>query len=193
MQNSIKIWIKGVILISRLKIFCEMAVVISMSVILSFFVIFRLPLGGSVTLAQTLPLIWFSLYRGCKYGTIASCVFGIVKLILSFSMPISDDMFIILYALILDYILSYMVIGFIPLYVKKIKNFRYKMLFGGIFANVLRMIISIISGALVWGKLLLCHKHVWCYSIAYNSSYMIPEIIITALCCFVVSDYKINL
>ena len=54
-----------------------MSVIISLSIVLSFFVIFRLPLGGSVTLAQTLPLIWFSLHRGCKYGVIASFIFGI--------------------------------------------------------------------------------------------------------------------
>ena len=179
--------------ISRLKIFCEMSVIISLSVILNFFVIFRLPLGGSVTLAQTLPLIWFSLHRGCKYGVIASFIFGIVKLILSFNMPLADNIFIILYALILDYILSYLVIGLTPLYVKNIKNFKYKMLLGGVFANILRLIINIISGALVWGRYLLCHKHAWCYSIVYNSSYMVPEIIITALCCLIIADYKIYL
>lgn len=179
--------------INRLKIFCEMSAIISLSVILSFFVIFRLPLGGSVTVAQTLPLIWFSLHRGCKYGVIASCIFGIIKLILSFSMPLGYDMFIILYAIILDYILSYIVIGLTPLYVKNIKNFKYKMLFGGIFSNILRLIINIISGALVWGRYLICHKNIWCYSIVYNSSYMIPEIIITALCCFIIADYKIYL
>lgn len=170
-----------------------MSVIISLSIVLSFFVIFRLPLGGSVTLAQTLPLIWFSLHRGCKYGVIASFIFGIVKLILSFSVPLGDDMFIILYALVLDYILSYVVIGLTPLYVKKVKNFRYKMLFGGIVSNIFRLIVNIISGALVWGRYLPCQKYAWCYSIAYNSSYMIPEIIITAFCCFIIADYKIYL
>ena len=179
------------ILISRLKILCEMSVVVSLSVILSFFIIFKLPLGGSVTLAQTLPIMWFALRRGCKCGIFASFVFGIIKLILSFNMPVADDMYIILYALILDYILGYIVIGMTPLYVKKIESFRYKLIFGGFFANILRLIINIISGVLVWGRYLLCHKHVWGYSIAYNCSYMIPEIILTAICCYFVSEYKI--
>ena len=170
-----------------------MSAIISLSMMLSFFIVFRLPLGGSVTLAQTLPLIWFALHRGCKYGTIASFIFGIVKLILSFSVPLGDDRFFILYALVLDYILSYVVIGLTPLYVKKIKNFKYKMLVGGIVSNVLRLIINIVSGAMVWERYLFCHKHAWGYSIVYNCSYMIPEIIITALFCLIIADYKIYL
>lgn len=57
----------------------------------------------------------------------------------------------------------------------------------------MRFLCSFLSGALLWGSYQSYYEwaegmSVWLYSFVYNSSYMLPELIITAIAaCLVVS------
>jgi len=52
----------------RVRILAEAAVMLALATVLSFFKIFRMPQGGSVTPASMVPIILFAIRRGLKYG-----------------------------------------------------------------------------------------------------------------------------
>jgi len=64
------------------KILAETSVVIALSFILKDILppIYELPQGGSITIAGLVPLLWFALRRGLKYGLFAGFVYGLVHM-----------------------------------------------------------------------------------------------------------------
>ena len=48
-------------------------------------------------------------------------------------------------------------------------------------AGLIRYACSFLSGILIWGEYAPEDMPVWLYSLTYNGSYMIPEIILTVL------------
>ncbi len=57
------------------------ALCIAMSFVLSYIKLWSMPLGGSVTLASMLPLLWYSNQFGVKNGLIAGVAYGLLQLI----------------------------------------------------------------------------------------------------------------
>lgn len=62
------------------KMIVEGGISIALATVLSLIVLFRMPLGGSVTLASRLPLVIFSIRWGFKKGLLASALFGLVQI-----------------------------------------------------------------------------------------------------------------
>jgi len=101
----------------------------------------------------------------------------------------------------LDYILAYSVLGLGGIFKNKIKNSTVSITLGTVFALSLRYLVHIISGAVFFGswaewfftqegfyaigaKIMETFSGsalAWVYSFFYNGTYMIPEIIITAI------------
>lgn len=83
----------------------EAGICIALSTILSFIILFRMPLGGSVTLAARLPLVIYSIRWGYKKGILAWAIYGLVQISLGGYVihPVQG---------FLDYIVSYAVMGF---------------------------------------------------------------------------------
>lgn len=134
------------------------------------------------------------------------------KTVMAFFMPGDSRMiwYKALLVCVIDYILAYTVIGFAGIFSKKIKNSSLSLCAGSAFALILRYICHIVSGAIFfgtwaegffadWGPFVgtAFGKWVvgnisgtslsWFYSVVYNGLYMIPEIIITSVCAFVVA------
>ena len=57
------------------------ALCMAMSFVLSYIKLWSMPLGGSVTLASMLPLLWYSNKFGVKNGLIAGAAYGLLQLI----------------------------------------------------------------------------------------------------------------
>lgn len=82
----------------------EGGVSIALSFILSFVVLFKMPLGGSVTFCSRLPIIIYSTRWGVKKGFLAAAIFGILNIIFGGYVIHPAQA-------ILDYVLSYSAIA----------------------------------------------------------------------------------
>ena len=82
----------------------EGGVSIALSFILSFVVLFKMPLGGSVTLASRLPIVIFAIRCGVKKGLWAALIFGVLNLLTATTILHPAQA-------LLDYILSFSAIA----------------------------------------------------------------------------------
>jgi len=85
------------------------AVCVAMSFALSYAVLFRLPQGGSITLASVVPIVLFVYLFGFRYGVLATVAFTLTQLI--------NPYFVNPAQLILDYLIPYMalcLVGLVP-------------------------------------------------------------------------------
>lgn len=123
--------------------------------------------------------------------------------------PNSDDFMgysAAVWILILDYLVAYTVLGIGGIFRKKIKNKTAALVLGVVVALSLRYLVHIVSGYIFYGawaewffgqeglflgEKILTSVHgkalAWLYSTVYNGLYMIPEIVITALCAVAVA------
>ena len=80
----------------------------------------------------------------------------------------------------LDYVGAFSVLGLANLFVKLMGSKSWAIPLSGTIVTGLRFIMHILSGILIWG-VYAEGSSVLVYSITYNGSYMIPEMIITTI------------
>ena len=185
------------------------AMLIAVATVLSIFQPFQLPFGGGITIASMMPLILLAFCYGTSWGLFSAFLFSLLQLLLgaktvaAFFLP-GDSQMILWHALLicfLDYILAYSVLGLGGLFKNKIKNSTVSITIGTVFALSLRYIVHIVSGAVFfgsWAEWFFSQDGFYAfgsailetfsgfslaliYSVIYNGTYMIPEIIITAI------------
>ncbi len=160
----------------------ECAIMIALASILSVLKIVDMPVGGSVTLASMLPIVIIAYRHGIGYGMASAAVASLIQLLLGFEnfSYVTGWQSIVALALF-DYIVAYAVFGLGGIFKRVIKNQALAMVAGISLANALRYVCHVITGATVWAGLPLPDAASLSYSISYNSVYMIPELIISAL------------
>lgn len=167
----------------------ECALMASLSSVLSLISIFRMPNGGSVTLACMSPIILISLRHGPIYGFLSGFILGIMQLVIHFQAPPSPFAASYFIVIALDYILAYMSPGISPIISAHINNRSAGILLGTIVCMLIRYIISVISGVIIWKELFPPQFPALAYSMFYNACYLIPETIITSIVCIYVYKY----
>ncbi len=154
------------------------AVLLALATVLSLIKIWTLPLGGSVTLLSMLPVFLLAMVYGVKWGLISSFLYAIIQIGVDLAGMMGWGMTATLWVgcIIFDYLLPYGLLGLAGIW-------RKKGLAGacvGIFlVLVLRFVSHFISGTIFFD--------IWCpdgwnvvwYSICYNGSYVLPELILT--------------
>jgi len=146
------------------------AISIAVAYILSFITLYKMPYGGSVTPASMLPLIAFAWVFGAPAGIIAGIAYGLLQMTqgLYFMHPVQ---------FLFDYILPFAMLGFAGFF--KGKNLLLAILVAG----TLRFLCHFLAGAVFWGMYAAEGQSPWMYSLLYNGTYMLPEIIV----CMVVA------
>jgi len=152
----------------RTRILTEGGVVIALALILHYFKVFHLLEGGSITAGSMIPLIIYAIRRGPKWGILAGCVFGVLQMLL-------DGYAFHPLSFLLDYVIAFGILGLAG--INKKSNASIMLCSAG--AIVLRWASHVISGVLVFASYASEGQSVWEYSIIYNSSYMVPELVIT--------------
>lgn len=135
--------------------------------------------GGSITLASAVPIIIASLLFGTKWGLLASVTYAVIQMMTGFYPPPTQNLWSFFLVVMLDYILAFGVFGLASLFYKKGK--AYTIPLSGFVVMTFRYICHIISGILIWGVYAEEGQTVLTYSLLYNGSYMVPEIIITTV------------
>lgn len=170
----------------KTRMLAEGAVMIALATVLSFIQIVKFPWGGAITVLSMLPIVFFSLRYGVKYGMAISFVYSLVQL----AQGIIDGLFgwgltpIALVACIfIDYILAFTVLGIAGVF----GNRRLGAIIGGtVLALFLRFVFHYISGVFIFksfGELWngFSAESPYIYSLLYNGAYMLPEIIFTTV------------
>lgn len=156
------------------------SILVALAAVLSLIKIYKLPLGGSITLLSMLPVSMLSIIYGYKWGFASAFLYAVIQLALDFgevmSWGLTPQVFV--GAIVFDYLLAYTALGFSGAFRDK----GVKGIMGGIaLGMVIRFLSHFISGTILFAH--------WCpegwnvawYSVCYNGSYMLPEMIFTII------------
>lgn len=168
---------------NKTRILVECAVMIAVSTVLSTLTLFQMPQGGSVTPATIVPLILISHRHGLRWGLFTGFTHGLLQTMLGMkNVMAAGSLGTMILCALLDYVLAYTLVGAACLFEKPFPgNKRLGIALGSVAVGLGRYACSFLSGILIWGAYAPPELPVWIYSLQYNGSYMIPELIITTL------------
>ncbi len=141
-------------------------VCIAMSFALSYVRFFKLPQGGSVTLASLLPLMIYSCMFGTRKGVFAGLIYGILQ-------AVQDPYIIHPAQFLLDYPVAFAAIGLAGAFCKvkqldKLPQVQFAL--GAVCASALRYLSHVLSGVFAFSAYAAdAEMGAWIYSLAYNS------------------------
>ncbi len=140
------------------------ALCIALSFVLSYIKVWKMPMGGSVTPASMLPIMVFAYIYGPGKGLMVSLAFAVLQII-------QEPVYLNFVQFTLDYFVGFGVLaaaGF----------FRNNLRLGVVLSSLLRFICSFISGFVFFGEYASEGMSPVVYSLGYNGTYMLPELII---------------
>lgn len=165
----------------------ECALMIALSTVLSFITIYELPQGGDITAVSMMPLVLASFRHGPKWGLFTGFTYGLIQMLLGFkNVMYCASLGAMLLCILLDYLLAYAVMGLSCVFGKPLGNRSASVAVGTVVAGLLRYFCSFLSGVIIWREYAPETMPVWFYSLTYNGSYMIPEIILTTIAAVLV-------
>ena len=158
---------------------------IALSTVLSIIKIYQMPQGGSITPASLLPIFFCALAFGPLWGIGIGAVYGLLQFIIA---PYAAHWA----SIILDYPLAFALIGLAgflaaPAHrrmtekniLNRIGMISLPRVFIGIVLGVSgRFMSSVLSGVIFYGSYAPEGQNVWLYSIIYNGSYILPDLLI---------------
>ena len=171
----------------KIRKIAESAIMLAMATVLSELAVFKLPYGGSVTLFSQVPMIVISYRYGVKWGAFSGLVMGVIQMFFglgNFSYVSGIGAYLIL--IFADYIIAFGSLGFGGMFRNRIKNDAVSLALGGAVVSLIRYLCHFISGVTIWGDYSNGSMSAVWYSLTYNGSYMIPELIITVIGCAVI-------
>ncbi|NCC86361.1 MAG: energy-coupled thiamine transporter ThiT [Clostridia bacterium] len=165
----------------------ETAILIAIAVVLNELSVIKFPFGGSVTVFSQVPIILLAFRYGTPWGILSGIIMGIFQMMFglkNFSYVTGIGAYIIL--AFSDYICAFGVLGLGGAFKNKIKSQPIALVCGGVLASALRLAFHFISGVTIWSSYAPSNTigAIIKYSITYNSSYMIPELIVTVIGLF---------
>lgn len=202
----------------KTKRLVETSLLLAIATVLSLFQPFQLPFGGGITIVSMLPIILIAYKYGSKWGLFAAFVGSLLQMLVglktvtAFFMPGDSQMVVwkaILVCLI-DYVIAYTVLGFGGAFRNKF-NATKALCLGSIFAIALRFLAHILSGYLFfgsWAEWFFSQAELgsfgkWVldnmsgkglalfYSVCYNATYIIPEMILTAVVAVIIAKIPV--
>lgn len=159
----------------------ESAIMIAFSTVLSMITFFQLPAGGSVTPFSMLPILIIAYRYGVKWGLGVGVVYGLIQMILGLSaLSYATTALAAVCIILFDYIVAFGVIGFGGLF-RNMKNQAVGFTLGVTVACVLRFLCHFLTGVTVWADYTGGIWNAVMFSLTYNGSYMLPELVITVI------------
>ncbi len=145
--------------------------------------------GGSITFASMVPIILVSLLFDVKWGLLASFAYSVIQYILGPMAPPTQTFGYYVLVILLDYVFAFGVLGLAGPFYKLFGRRTWAIPVSGAIVTTLRYVCHIASGVLIWGVYAQEGQSVWAYSLIYNGTYMIPEIIITTVVLALLSGF----
>lgn len=145
------------------------ALCMAASFILSYVKVFELPYGGTITLASMLPLLFYAGAAGPWAGMAVGMCYGLLQYI-------QDPFFVHPAQFVLDYPLAFGMLGIAGFFGSNIR-------LGSIAGVAGRFACHFLSGVIFFWEYAE-GKNVYLYSLGYNASYLVPDLL---LCLLVLS------
>lgn len=158
----------------NVRMITEGGMMIALSVLLSYIKLYQLPNGGSVTAGSMIPLMIFAIRWGVGPGLLVGGTYGLIDFILKpyFYHPLQ---------FLLDYPVAFALLGLAGLGYLSNKSNGYGKLSIGILLGIAgRAISHTLSGVIFFAEYA-GDQNPWIYSIIYNMTYLVPELIISLL------------
>ncbi len=152
------------------------ALCIGISFLLSFIKIFSMPNGGSITPASMLPIMAFAYIYGAKKGLLVGLVYSILQFI-------QEPYVLAPMQVVLDYPLSFMLLGLAGLARKSIVP-------GIAYGCAARFVCQFLSGWIFFGSYAPEGMPGWLYSLGYNGSVVGVECAICIAVSMIPALYK---
>ena len=159
----------------------ESAVMLALAIALSFVRIWKMPMGGSITLLSMLPIMLL----GIHYGPVWGCSVGLLNAVFRLLRGVAEgDVFVytetvaaVIIVVLFDYIVPFTGLGLAGIF----RKFRPMIgcYIGVVLAGLLRFICHFVTGFTIWGQWAPEGMSKYYYSLIYNGQYMLPEIIMT--------------
>lgn len=150
----------------KIKQLTEIAVGIALCVICSFIKVYQMPQGGSVALTM-IPILIIAFRRGVVSGIITGAIYGVISMLI-------DGVIYHPMSILLDYVLAFGLVGIAGFFGKNALGITLGTTVG-IFG---RFLSSLISGAVLFAEYAPAGQNPWVYSLIYQATYLIPELII---------------
>ena len=158
-----------------IRMLAEAGIMIALAMILSTIVIYQAPQGGSVTAGSMVPIMIFAIRWGTGPGILVGVAYGILHFIFKPS-------FFHWAQFILDYILAYGALGLAGIAHSSVDGLRsnnhMKIILVSVVSIGLRAFAHVLSGVIFFVEYA-GSQNPWIYSIIYNATYLIPEMIIS--------------
>ena len=173
--------------VSKTRILVECALMIALGTVLAQIKIFEMPYGGSVTLVSMLPFVLISFRHGLKWGLFTGFVNSLLQMLLGFYAPPANTVWAFVGMILLDYVLAFTALGGAKWIADFFKNKTVGVAMGTAGVCFIRFLCSFLSGILIWSSYQSYYEWakdmpVALYSLLYNGSYMLPELVLTTVC-----------
>lgn len=160
----------------------ESGLMLALATILSMVKVLDLPYGGSITAFSALPILLVGYRHGTLHGLVTAFAYSLMQLILganTLSYATSPGAAVAI--VVLDYLLAFTVLGLGGIFRKKVPHQGTALVLGAIVTGGMRYVLHVIAGCTVWAGLSIPDTAALVYSLAYNATYMVPEVAVTAI------------
>jgi thiamine transporter len=140
------------------------ALCLALAFVLSNLKLFKLPMGGSVTLFSMFFITFIGYLYGPRVGLSAAFAYGLLQLII-------DPYIISIPQLLCDYIFAFTALGISGFFC----NSKYGMIKGYLLGIFGRFVFSVLSGVIFFAAYAPEGMHPVVYSVLYNGSYIAAE------------------
>lgn len=161
------------------------AVCIAVSFALSYLKVFRMPEGGSVTLASVALLALFSFYFGVPKGLLCCFIYGVLQ-------AIQDPYIVHPVQFILDYPLAYTMMGLCGVFKGVVKNRQLALTVGIVLAVLLRYGCHVTAGAIFFAEYAPEGTPVLIYSLLYSATVLIDGALAAVAAVLLTSQKEIH-
>ena len=160
----------------------ESGLMLALATILSMVKVLDLPYGGSITAFSALPILLVGYRHGTGHGLITAFAYALMQLILGANtLSYAVDAAAAVAIVVLDFLLAFTVLGLGGIFRKKVQNQGAALVLGAIVTGALRYTLHVIAGCTVWAGVSIPDAAALVYSLAYNATYMVPEVAVTAI------------
>lgn len=146
------------------RLMAEISICTALALVLGFIKFSPVSQGGSISLVMV-PIFVLALRHGCVIGGIGGMLLGLIQLL-------TDAYVVHPLQFILDYPLAYGLLGLAGLFI-------HRPYLGIILGGIARFLAHFVSGLIFFSSYAPQGINPIIYSLLYNASYMIPEIIIS--------------
>lgn len=159
----------------------ESALLLAIASVLSVVKIVDMPFGGSVTAFSMLPLLIIAYRHGTGWGLFTAFVYSLIQLLLGLdNFSYATSWIAAVTIALFDYLLAFLSLGLGGLVRGKLSQ-GAALSVAAVYTGLLRYLCHVITGCTVWAGLSVPTSQAIAYSLSYNATYMIPEILVLVL------------